>query len=672
VPTRLRNPMGALPRCDSMKIQRLTMAVAVATTLPLALGLVAIAATPQPHLMALLGGGTLIGALAIALGLLVARRAPNNVVAVLLAWHGFNVVAFMTRDVYYAAAGQGELPISAVVVAFLRESAIWLYAAVALLLLLFPNGRVPGNRWRPLPVAILLVGASFHLSGLLDPAAFPPPLANLPRPFGDALPLLFDMTALGGLIGILLVTILTAAALVVKFRRSSIPLERAQLKWLALAGLALPTALVGCLVEFVLFGEVAWFSFIALLVVIAGIPLATAIAVLRHDLYDVDKAISGIVVYGAASAGLVAIYAGASFAAGLLIGPGSPAAAAAATAVCAIALMPLVGAIRRVVDRRLYPLRRAARQSIDDLARRTNAAQAQPEELEAVLRGALRDPGLRIGYRIPGMTRFVDAGGSIVDDEGGVAVVLGGAQIGVLVPGPGSRAEPLGDVAGDAAVLVEVVRLRLELGAALRDVESSRTRLVQAAHEERRRLERDLHDGAQQRLVSLGMAIRLSQRHLADGRVDVHGLLDQAVAELGTAVAELRRLAHGVRPVGLDDGLREALVTLTQGAPVPVRIDVHAEEVSDDLATTAYYVASEAVANAIKHGDPKVIDVAVSLADGQLRVRIEDDGSGGATKHAGAGLAGLADRVEALGGSLILRSEPGNGTVVEAVLPCAS
>jgi signal transduction histidine kinase len=498
-------------------------------------------------------------------------------------------------------------------------------------------------------------------------------LSSLPNPLGGSLPLLFEITGLGGLIGLLTVTILTASAIVVKFRRTSSPIERAQLKWLALAGLALPASLLGCLVEFVLFGQVAWFSLVALLVVIAGIPAAAAVAVLRHDLYDVDKAIGGVIVYGVASAALLAIYAAASFAGGLLLGPASAATAAAATAICAVALMPIVTRLRRLVDRRLYPLRRAARQAIDDLARRTHAGQARPEELEGVLQQVLRDPALRIGYRVPGASGFVDAAGQPVDGAGGVPVVLGGTQIGVITVGPVTAATaPLTEVAADSAVLVEVVRLRLELSGALRDVESSRTRLVQAAHEERRRLERDLHDGAQQRLVSLGMAIRLAQRHLADGTVDVHGLLDQAVAELGTAVAELRRLAHGVRPVGLDDGLRQALVTLTQGAPVPVRIEVDADDVPDELATTAYYVASEAVANALKHADSRAIDVSVAQADGQLLIRVEDDGCGGAIRREGAGLAGLADRVEALGGSLRLQSEPGAGTIVEAVLPCAS
>ena len=652
---------------------RPTLALAVLAAVTAVVAGVAVWHVPTPGAVGMLVAAVAIGGLAIALGVLVARRAPRNPVAGLLALHGFFVVGLVARGLYYDAAAQGEVPITGLLVALLRETFVWFYLGVATLLVLFPNGRLPSPRWRPLLPLIVVVGVAFQFSGIIDPAPFPAPLQDLANPLGGSLPLLFDLTGLGGLIGLLVVTFLTAAAIVAKFRQTTSRLERAQLKWLALAGLALPVSLIGCLVEIVLFGKADWFSLVALLVVIAGVPLAAAIAILRHDLYDVDKAITGVIVYGTATAGLVAIYAAASFAGGLLVGPGSPASAAAATAVCAVALMPLVGAIRRVVDRRLYPLRRAARLAIDDLARRTHAGLARPEELEAVLRSALRDSDLRIGYRVPGMPGFLDAAGATVEGGHGVPVVLGGTEIGVLVPGPGSGpGTPLVEVAADAAVLVEVVRLRLELSAALRDVESSRTRLVQAAHEERRRLERDLHDGAQQRLVSLGMAIRLAQRHLVDGTVDVHGLLDQAVAELGTAVAELRRLAHGVRPVGLDDGLREALVTLTQGAPVPVRIAVDADRVPDDLATTAYYVASEAVANAIKHADPQAIDVSVARADGLLRVRVEDDGRGGATRREGAGLAGLADRVEALGGSLSLRSEPGSGTIVEAVLPCAS
>jgi signal transduction histidine kinase len=217
---------------------------------------------------------------------------------------------------------------------------------------------------------------------------------------------------------------------------------------------------------------------------------------------------------------------------------------------------------------------------------------------------------------------------------------------------------------------VEVTRLRAELAGALRDAEASRARLVQVGDEERKRLERDLHDGAQQRLVSLGMAMRLAQRRLPTGAVDVHGLLDQAVAELATAVAELRQIAHGLRPSSLDDGLHSALTALTSTLTIPVHIDVPTSQIDDDLATTAYFVAAEAITNAAKHAQASAIKVRVAREPTRVSVWIQDDGVGGATPVAGSGLAGLADRVSAVGGSLVLTSPAGAGTTIEAVLPC--
>ena len=194
---------------------------------------------------------------------------------------------------------------------------------------------------------------------------------------------------------------------------------------------------------------------------------------------------------------------------------------------------------------------------------------------------------------------------------------------------------------------------------------------MQVGYEERRRLERDLHDGAQQRLVSLGMALRLAQRHLDDA--DVDGLLDQTVAELGTAVAELRQIAQRPAPEqprrrparrarGADRSTcRSRSCSRSQGEPLP-----------DDVATTVYYVTSEAIANAVKHAGATRIDVRIARDDGRLAVRVSDDGRGGALLAAGSGLAGLSDRVSAIGGELALESRDGRGTTVEALVPCGS
>jgi signal transduction histidine kinase len=193
--------------------------------------------------------------------------------------------------------------------------------------------------------------------------------------------------------------------------------------------------------------------------------------------------------------------------------------------------------------------------------------------------------------------------------------------------------------------------------------------MLTAGYDERRRLERDLHDGAQQRLVSLGMSLRLAQRHLDDGTVDVDGLLDESVAELGTAVAELRQIAHGLRPVSLDDGLPAALSNLVRGVPLAFDMEIDDGPLPDAVATTAYYVVSEAITNAVKHAEATRIGLLVVRRDGQLLVRVTDDGCGGARL---ALRSGLVDRVAALGGSVRIDSERGRGTQVEAALPCAS
>ena len=463
-----------------------------------------------------------------------------------------------------------------------------------------------------------------------------------------------------------------ASSLVVRFRRAG-ERQRRQLKWLALAGVGVPGFIVVCLVEVLVLGHAGWGSLAIAMLVALGVPFAVAIAMLRHDLYDVDKALAITVGYGLASAVLLAIFACVSFVGGVLLGRDSTVAAAAATALGAVALSPLRRGLQRRVDRRLYPLRASALSAIDDLQRAIHTGEARPEQLAERLRHALRDPGLRVGYRIPGGAGLVDEAAAPVDPSGSVPVVTGGEAIGALVPSSRAlSADLLGEVAAASATLVEVVRLRLEVTEALREVEASRARLVHAGNEERRRLERDLHDGAQQRLVSLGMALRLAQRHLDDGSTDMNGLIDQTVAELGTAVVELRQIAHGLRPSSLDDGLHAALAALTQHLPIPVVLEVQPEPLPDDVATTVYYVTSEAIANAVKHADATRIDVRITRCNGHLEVRISDDGRGGATLTAGTGLAGLNDRVHAIGGALALLSDDGRGTTVEALVPCAS
>ena len=217
-----------------------------------------------------------------------------------------------------------------------------------------------------------------------------------------------------------------------------------------------------------------------------------------------------------------------------------------------------------------------------------------------------------------------------------------------------------------AGLPIEVSRLRLELTAALDDVRASRARLLQATAEERRRLERDLHDGAQQQIVAVGMRLRSLQRRFDPGSTE-HRELDIGVEALEATVVELRRLARGIRPSGLDDGLHAALNALVAGSPVPVALSVADVQTSDVVATTVYFVVAEAYANALKHAGADAVIIKVAEDAATLRVEVSDDGVGGAT----ADLAAVRDRVASVGGTVSVHSPPGLGTRIRVEIPDA-
>lgn len=648
--------------------RRFTIAVSGLTAVVLAFG-VGLAFLAPTGALLFLAVGLLSTPPLVGLGVLVLRRHPANLVGQLLTLMGLAIAFTVTKEVGWRALARRPDAAESLdwLVAGLNESVWWAFVAFALMLLYFPDGKLPSRRWRRIPPLMIACTAITQVYGATEP--FPPPLKNVERPFGPA-PAWFEALSFVAFVLMLVLVLMCAASLVVRFRRAG-RIRRVQIKWLALAGAGIPLYPVLCLAEIAIWGRPQWFSVTVVVAALVGFPVATGIAILRYDLYDVDKALAGTVTWALISVLLFGVYASSSLATGLVLNRGSAAAAAAVTALCALSLSTMRVRLQRRVDQRLYPLRRGALAAIDSLHRNTSAGTARPEKLQEVLRAVLRDPQLTVGFHVPGTDGFVDTDGWIVEPAGGAPMVLGGVQIGVLVPGEHCIAstELLREIGSRSTTLVEVVRLRLELATALRDVESSRARLVQAGYEERRRLERDLHDGAQQRLVSLGMALRLAQRHLGEGTVDLDGLLDQSVAELGTAVAELRQIAHGLRPGSLDDGLSVALARLMRTVPVTVDMDVWAESLPDDVATTAYFIVSEAVTNAVKHAQADRIEVCVTNSDGQVMIRVTDDGRGGAILHSNSG---LTDRVAALRGTLHVVSPAGRGTVVEAMLPCAS
>ena len=222
-------------------------------------------------------------------------------------------------------------------------------------------------------------------------------------------------------------------------------------------------------------------------------------------------------------------------------------------------------------------------------------------------------------------------------------------------------------------VAVENVRLDAELQARLDELRESRARIVEAGYAERRRVERDLHDGAQQRLVALALELRVVQSKLAQEPAEATRLLEAATRELAAATEELRELARGLHPPVLTDrGLVAALDALAKRAPLPVELEANgAGRAPDAVEAAAYFVVSEALTNVARHARAGHAVVRVGRRGGQLVVEVSDDGAGGADLDAGSGLRGLADRVGALDGSLEVESVPGRGTTIRASFPVA-
>ena len=322
---------------------------------------------------------------------------------------------------------------------------------------------------------------------------------------------------------------------------------------------------------------------------------------------------------------------------------------------------------------------RLAQASVGDLVLKLE--HTPPHKLRDVLAETLGDPSLELALWLPEKNCYVDAAGRDVElpDDAHRAVTRiehAGQPLAALVHDPSLLEEPeLVQAAGAAARLaLENARLQADMRAQLVRVQESRVRIVSAADEERRRIERDLHDGAQQRLVSLALQLRTAQRRLGNGAdPEVESLLDAAVDELQVAVEELRELARGVHPAILtEEGLAAALESLVSRSAFPVFLDVLEGRFPPQVEATAYFVACEGLANVAKHAEASKAAVTVARRDGVLTIEVSDDGIGGAIPVNGSGLSGLADRVEALGGKLRVESPAGGGTRVLGEIPCAS
>jgi signal transduction histidine kinase len=456
------------------------------------------------------------------------------------------------------------------------------------------------------------------------------------------------------------------ASLVVRFRRSEGE-ERRQLHWMGITVLPAPVLLVAAFVASRSHDDVivnaAAGGFLATL------PVAVGLAVAKTRLYDVDRILSRAVSYLLLSGVLAGTYIGvvllvsASFndAAG-----SSTIATACGTLAAAALARPAHRFLQDAVDRRFSRRRYDALQVV-----RSHVAAPDPgRSIEQVLRDALHAPDLAVSYWVEdGQTWVTGDGRPAVPPAFAMTVHRSGRPVArvssvpvepAIVQAVLSEAEPELDNAG----------LRAAVASQLEEVRASRTRLAAAQLDERRRVERDLHDGAQQRL--LAMAAQLQAALLNGTPARLREALETGVQESQAAVRELRELANGLHPSVLaDGGLAAALDDLASRHRVLVHVAEPERRYPPRVEATAWFIACEAVTNAVKHAAADVVQVRVEHVGDTLTLAVHDDGTGGADPS-GSGLRGLADRAEAVGGSLAVTERRPCGTTVRAVLPCGS
>ena len=554
-------------------------------------------------------------------------------------------------------------------------------ALIGLSLMLFPDGRLVSPRWRAAAAVCWLAAVLVSVPSLLEPGSIPAPFASLSNPL--SIDGIRGATIAAGLVGWVLAVAgmgLGAASLALRLRRSQGDV-RQQLKLVLAVGAVVTAATTLDMLTWLPWphgGLSVRIGIVGLLLM--AFAVAVGVAVTRHRLYDVDVAIERTAVYGALTFLLAAAYAVTALALGTALGSDSDWVTAGATLVVAVAFRPLRSALQDLVDRRFNRARYEAIRRVSEFLERLRSGQSAPEEIEPLLRELLSDPDLEMRFFLPESEVYVDTAGMPAHDDPGdtrirTPVLRAGAPVAMVLHRPSGpqRPDPMVTLVEAGGLAIEIARLRVELRRQLAEVQASRARIVAAGNAERRRIERDLHDGAQQRLVLIGLRLRHAQHELGSGELDLaDDTIDGAVTELKSAIEQLRELAHGLPPAQLDGGLDPALRELAVRAPLPVQVHTTSERFSVGLEAAAYFVACEGLTNAIKHSGATAVVVSAQRSNGHLVVRVTDDGVGGAVETVGGGLRGLHDRVAAHGGSLRVGNATDRGTILTAELPCGS
>jgi signal transduction histidine kinase len=624
------------------------------------------------------------------IGMIMASRRPDNRIGwlFLIAGAALGIGHFLQAYSLHAlrVAPEGLLP-GAFAAAWVGA---WIWTIptglLPFLFILFPTGHLPSRRWRPLG---WLYG--FTLVLLLLSAATAT-LANWTHPFRDptqATSSITHVAVIGFDICILLfpVNLFSAVAAVVFRYRSGDEVERLQLKWfLSAAALLAVTFSVNFFMNNSVVEALTSVSLFLLYV-------AIAVAILRYRLLDIDLIIGKTVLYGLLAAAITVIYVAIVVVVGAFVGA-TEGLSLIATAIVAIAFQPMRDKVARVANRLVYGKRATPYEVLSDFSERLGALAS--EDIFARMARLLADGTgalevvvwLRVGGELrPAAISPEEApmppplallgGGRLPEFPNVTAVaavrhpdVLGALTILKPPKEPITPAEQrlVDDLAAQAGLIFRNFQL-------IEDLRSSRQRLVTAQDEERRRLERNLHDGAQQQLVALSVRLKLA-RNLAQtdvGKADE--VMEKLEGDVQQALADLRDLAHGIYPPVLADrGLVEALRSQIARSPIDVRLEPgDIGRYAQEIEAAVYFCVLEALQNVSKYAQASDVVVRLREDRGDLAFAVEDDGKGfdARTTRRGAGLQNMEDRLSALGGSLEVRSRPGEGTVVEGWIPAA-
>jgi len=622
------------------------------------------------------------------MGFIVLNRKPRTVLGWLMLSMG---VAFALPFGSYAnyALNGPYAPLPGAGIALALEGPVWVpfIGISGFLLLLFPDGHLPTRRWRwfawlcGIGLVVLSLTIVFY-PGTFEDSGYP----NVVNPFGLSLlgkigDSVFTLAAFAPL-----TVVGGAVAVIRRLRRTTDPVQRQQLRWLAWSAAVIASSYVLAFFPQAIFHAApgsSWENWLGTFAVMTFIliPITIGISVLKYRLYEIDVVIRKTVVFAVLGASIAVVYFALVAGIGVLVGTRSSALASGiAAAVVAIAFQPARRWARRAADRVVYGGRATPYEVLTEFGENladTYGAEDVLPRLARVLGEGVGAERARVWLGDGSARRLVatweageraDGEDDLLEDVRHQGQILGALSVRMPANDPidDSRARLVTDLAAQAGLVMRNASL-------VEDLRESRRRLVAAQDLERRKLERNIHDGAQQQLVALAVKLRLAQSLIVRDPDRAEALLTELLSESNRALDDLRDLARGIYPPLLaDKGLAAALEAQAARSPVPTTVASDGVgRYPQEIEAAAYFSCLEALQNIAKYADARAVSITLATSDGRLVFRIADDGVGfdpAATGY-GTGLLGIADRLAVLDGSLLVDSSPGQGTRIIGSLP---